>query len=143
MASLLIHELVVSAGAGPTNESIGFRYWNQQPFNNGFKGFLSVMPTCIFAMAGSENCGLVAAETANPRKSVPRAVGSIWLRLSLFYLLGSLMVTITVSSQDPTLFGAEGTNASPFVVAYRNASLPALAHSEYHTNHQRKYILLN
>jgi yeast amino acid transporter len=38
------------------------------------------------------------------------------------------MVTINVSPDDSTLFGAEGTNASPFVVAYRNASIPALAH---------------
>lgn len=79
-------------------------------------------------MAGSENAGLVAAETLNPRKAVPRAVGSIWLRLALFYLLGSLMVTINVSPFDPDLFGGEGTNASPFVVAYRNAGIPALAH---------------
>ena len=119
---------MISAGGGPTGEAIGFRYWNQTPFTNGFKGWLSVMPTCIFAMAGSENAGLVAAETANPRKSVPRAVGSIWLRLALFYLLGSLIVTITVSPTDENLFGAEGTNASPFVIAFRNARIPALAH---------------
>lgn len=79
-------------------------------------------------MAGSENAGLVAAETANPRKSVPRAVGSIWIRLATFYLLGSLVVTITVSPEDPDLFGGEGTNASPFVIAYRNAGIPVLAH---------------
>jgi len=79
-------------------------------------------------MAGSENCGLVAAETANPRKAVPRAVGSIWIRLSLFYIIGSLMVTITVSPQDPNIFGGSGTNASPFVIAYRNAGLAPLAH---------------
>lgn len=79
-------------------------------------------------MSGSENAGMVAAETANPKKSVPRAVGSIWLRLSLFYLLGSLMVTITVNPFDEDLFGGEGTNASPFVIAYRNANLAPLAH---------------
>jgi amino acid transporter len=79
-------------------------------------------------MSGSENAGLVAAETANPRKSVPKAVGSIWLRLSLFYILGSLMVTITVSPKDPNLFGGTGTNASPFVIAYRNAGIEPLAH---------------
>ena len=79
-------------------------------------------------MAGSENAGLVAAETANPRKSVPAAVGSIWMRLAAFYLLGSLVVTITVSPFDPDLFGQEGTNASPFVIAYRNAGIPVLAH---------------
>ena len=98
------------------------------PFPNGFKGFLSVMPTCIFAMAGSENAGLVAAETANPKRSVPKAVGSIWLRLSLFYLMGSLMITINVSPLNEDLFGGKGTNASPFVIAYRDAGIPALAH---------------
>jgi yeast amino acid transporter len=86
------------------------------------------MPTCIFAMAGSENAGLVAAETDNPRKAVPRAVGSIWLRLSLFYLLGALMITITVDPKNEAIFGAGGTNASPFVIAYREAGLPPLAH---------------
>ncbi|KAF2100210.1 hypothetical protein NA57DRAFT_64871 [Rhizodiscina lignyota] len=125
---VIISCIVISAGGAPNESAIGFRYWNSTPFINGFKGFLSVMPTCIFAMSGSENAGLVAAETANPRKSVPKAVGSIWLRLSLFYIMGSLMVTITVSPTDPNLFGGEGTNASPFVIAYRNAGIPAMAH---------------
>ncbi len=124
---VIISMIVLSAGGGG-HEAIGFRYWREMPFTNGFRGFLSVMPTCIFAMAGSENCGLVAAETANPRRSVPRAVGSIWLRLALFYLLGSLMVTINVSPTDTDLFGGEGTNASPFVIAYRDGGVAPLAH---------------
>ena len=119
---------MVSAGGAPKEGPIGFRYWNSMPFTHGFKGFLSVMPTCIFAMSGSENSALVAAETDNPRKAVPRAVSSIWLRLSLFYILGSLMITITVSPKDPNLFGGTGVNASPFVIAYRNAGLAPLAH---------------
>ncbi|KAL3490327.1 amino acid permease/ SLC12A domain-containing protein [Aspergillus germanicus] len=125
---VIISLIVVSAGGAPNEDPIGFRYWNAEPLTNGFKGFLSVMPTCIFAMSGTENSALVAAETQNPRKSVPRAVGSIWLRLSLFYILGSLAITITVSPHDPNLFGGEGNSSSPFVVAYQNAGLPALAH---------------
>ncbi|KAF7594575.1 hypothetical protein BBP40_008842 [Aspergillus hancockii] len=125
---VIISLIVVSAGGAPNEGPIGFRYWNSYAFTNGFKGFLTVMPTCIFAMSGSENCALVAAETTNPRKAVPKAVGSIWLRLSLFYILGSLMVTISVSPKDPNLFGASGVNASPFVIAYRNAGLEPLAH---------------
>ena len=124
---VIISMIVLSAGGG-SYEPVGFYYWRTTPFTNGFKGFLSVMPTCIFAMSGSENCGLVAAETANPKKSVPRAVGSIWLRLALFYLLGSLMVTINVDPNDPDLFGGSGTNASPFVIAYRNGGVAPLAH---------------
>lgn len=125
---VIISMIVISAGGAPKGEPIGFRYWNEEPFTHGFKGFLAIMPTCIFAMSGSENAGLVACETANPRKSVPKAVGSIWIRLALFYILGSLMVTITVSPNDPDLFGGSGTNASPFVIAYRNAGLAPLAH---------------
>ncbi|KAF2645122.1 hypothetical protein P280DRAFT_487584 [Massarina eburnea CBS 473.64] len=125
---VIISLIVTSAGGAPGHGPIGFRYWKHDPFINGFKGFLSVMPTCIFAMSGGENSGLVAAETANPRKSVPRAVGSIWLRLSLFYLLGALMITINVDPTNPNIFGGTGTNASPFVIAYREAGLPPLAH---------------
>ncbi|KKK16945.1 arginine permease [Aspergillus rambellii] len=125
---VILSLIVISAGGAPDEGPIGFRYWNSEPFTNGFKGFLSVMPTCIFAMSGSENAAMAAAETRNPRKSVPRAVGSIWLRLSLFYLLGSLVITITVSPHDPNLFGGDGANNSPFVVAYQNAGIPALAH---------------
>ncbi|KAL3477104.1 arginine permease [Aspergillus californicus] len=128
LACLPTNRTVVSAGGTPAQDAIGFRYWNSQPFTNGFKGFLSVMPTCIFAMSGSENAALVSAETQNPRKSVPRAVGSIWVRLSLFYILGSLAITLTVSPYDPNLFGGAGENNSPFVVAYQNAGLDVLAH---------------
>lgn len=126
---VIISMIVISAGGAPRGGPVGFKYWDQSHgFTNGFKGFLSIMPTCVFAMSGSETCGLVAAETANPRKSVPRAVNSIWLRLGLFYVLGSLMVTITVSPYNEDLFGGSGTNASPFVIAYRDAGLEPLAH---------------
>ncbi|KAH1472801.1 hypothetical protein KXX06_006327, partial [Aspergillus fumigatus] len=64
-------------------------------------------------MAGSENAALVATEVANPRRSVPKAVTSTWLRPGLFYILGSLMITLTVDPKDPNLFGGFGSNDSP------------------------------
>lgn len=126
---VIITMIVISAGGAPKGDPIGFKYWDTTGgFTHGFKGFLAIMPTCIFAMSGSENCGLVAAETDNPRKSVPRAVTSIWIRLALFYLIGSLMVTITVSPSNPSLFGGSGTQASPYVIAYKESGLMPLAH---------------
>ncbi|KAF2719641.1 hypothetical protein K431DRAFT_339953 [Polychaeton citri CBS 116435] len=125
---VIISFIVISAGGAPHGDAIGFRYWNKEPFTNGFKGFLSVLPTCIFAMSGSENAGLVACETANPKKSVPKAVSSMWIRLALFYIMGSLVITITVDPYNPNLFGGSGTNASPFVIAYRQSGLSPLAH---------------
>lgn len=78
---------------------------------------------------GTELAGLSAAEARNPLKAIPKAVNSVWARLGLFYLVGSLMVTITVSPYNPSVFGGSGTNASPFVVAFRDAHLPGLAHA--------------
>jgi amino acid transporter len=48
--------------------------------------------------------------------------------LSLFYILGSLIVTVNVSPKDENLFGGSGTNASPFVIMYRNSGVAPLAH---------------
>ncbi|RFU34254.1 hypothetical protein B7463_g2065, partial [Scytalidium lignicola] len=121
--------IVISSGAAPKGDPIGFRYWNSDSFNhNGFHGFLSVFPTCIFAMGGIELTGIIAAETKNPRKSVPRAVSAVWIRLTVFYILGSLAVSITTDPNNPDLFGGDGTNASPFVIAFRNSGISGLAH---------------
>lgn len=126
---VIISCIIISAGGAPNHRKTGFEYWNSMPFTNGFKGFLSVLGTCVFAMGGSEFGGLAAAEARNPLRSIPKAVNSIWFRLTLFYVIGGLMVTITVSPKNPDLFGGEGINASPFVVAFRNAGLPGLAHA--------------
>jgi amino acid transporter len=126
---VIICGIIISAGGAPNHRTTGFEYWNSMPFTHGFKGFLSVMGTCIFAMSGSEMGGLVAAEARSPLKAVPRAVNAIWLRLSLFYILGALIVSITVSPTNENLFGSDGVNASPFVIAFRDAGLPGLAHA--------------
>lgn len=38
------------------------------------------------------------------------------------------MITLTVDPKDPDLFGGSGSNASPFVIAFKNAGLPIMAH---------------
>ncbi|KAL5365352.1 amino acid permease/ SLC12A domain-containing protein [Aspergillus floccosus] len=115
MIIVIISFIVITAGAAPQGDAIGFRYWKESPFTNGFKGFLS-------------NTAFVAHEVVNPRRSMPRAISSIWVRLGIFYILGSLMITLVVSPRDPNLFGHEGSDGSPFVVAFKNAGLPSMAH---------------
>ncbi|KAF7532704.1 hypothetical protein G7054_g7729 [Neopestalotiopsis clavispora] len=125
---IAISMIIISAGGAPNHEKTGFRYWAEEPFIGGFAGFLAVLTNCIFSMSGSENSGLVACEVKDPRRSVPKSVGSIWLRLSIFYVVGSIVVTIATDPKNPDLFGAGGTNSSPFVLAYRAAGLDPLAH---------------
>ncbi|EPX71681.1 arginine permease [Schizosaccharomyces octosporus yFS286] len=126
---IIITSIVISAGGGPKGSSIGFRYWREAPFTHGFKGFLNVMPNAVFSMSGIELVGIAAAEAKNPKKSVPKSVGSIWLRLGLFYIIGILMVTIIISPHSPDIFGGKGADASPFVIAFRNAGIPGLSHA--------------
>lgn len=126
---IIITCTVILAGGAPNDEGpIGFRYWNSDPFTNGFKGFLTVLPTCVFAMSGSENADVVACETTNPQRSVPKAVKLVWMRLALFFILGGLAITITVDPNNPILFGASGSSASPFVIAFEEGNLVPLAH---------------
>ncbi len=79
LASLL--GIVMNIGGTPTEGYIGGKYW-QDPgaFANGFKGVCSVFVTAAFAFAGTELIGLAAAETVNPRKSLPTAIKQVFWR---------------------------------------------------------------
>lgn len=64
--------IVINCGGGIDTGYIGAKYWRDPgAFHNGFKGLCSVFVTAAFAFAGTELVGLAAAETANPRKSLP------------------------------------------------------------------------
>ncbi|KIX93917.1 uncharacterized protein Z520_10254 [Fonsecaea multimorphosa CBS 102226] len=125
---VIIMFIVISAGGAPNHTTTGFRYWREIPFINGFKGFLTGLYNCIFSMAGTEFLGLTAAEARDPKRSVPKAVNTVWIRLGLFYVGGAFFTTLCVDPRDPDLFGASGTNASPFNIAMLRAGLPNAAH---------------
>lgn len=113
-------------GASPSGGYIGGRYWrNPGAFQNGFKGLCSVFVTAAFAFAGTELVGLAAAETANPRKSLPTAVKQVFWRITLFYVVSLTLVGLLVRSDDPRLIGSAdaGNKASPFVIAIRDAGI--------------------
>jgi amino acid permease len=61
-------------------------------FHNGFKGLCSVFVTAAFSFAGTELVGLCAAETDNPRKTLPTAVKQVFWRICLvsIYISSSL-----------------------------------------------------
>lgn len=63
---------------------MGAKYWyNPGAFHNGFKGLCSVFVTAAFSFAGTELVGLCAAETENPRKTLPTAVKQVFWRICL------------------------------------------------------------
>lgn len=76
---------------------------------------------------------MTAGEAQNPRHNMPRAFRSVFYRLSLFFLLGSLCVGLVVPYNDPDLLHAisnphAGAGASPYVIAMRHMRIPILPH---------------
>ena len=76
--------IVIDCGGGPKGTYLAGKYWRDPgAFNDGFKGLCSVFVTAAFAFSGTELVGLAAAETADPRTSLPRAVKQVFWRISL------------------------------------------------------------
>jgi amino acid transporter len=126
----IILGIIINIGGGPEGGYIGGMYWRDPgPFNNGFKGLCSVFVNAAFAFSGTELVGLAAAETANPRKSLPTAVKQVFWRISLFYIVSLTIVGLLVPYTEPRLLQNEnGTHAvaSPFVIAIQNAGIEGL-----------------
>lgn len=125
----IILGIILDIGGGPGGSYIGGKYWsNPGAFNNGFKGLCSVFVTAAFAFAGTELVGLAAAETANPRKSLPTAVKQVFWRICLFYIVSLTLVGLVVPYNDPRLIGSSNSDAkaSPFVIAIENAGIKVL-----------------
>lgn len=69
---------------------------------------------------------LAAAETRNPRKVIPRALRTVWIRIVIIYFLGSFVVGLVVASNNPALGSTSTASASPYVIAIQAAGIKVL-----------------
>lgn len=122
--------IILNCGGGPQGGYIGGKYWiDPGAFNNGFKGLCSVFVNAAFAFAGTELVGLAAAETANPRKSLPTAIKQVFWRIAIFYVVSLTLVGLLVPFTDHRLVSGDSSadaKASPFVIAIKNAGISGL-----------------
>ncbi|NWD80142.1 amino acid permease [Pseudomonas reactans] len=86
-------------------------------FPNGWSGFWFAVPVAAFTFAGIEVVGLVAAETAEPQRTLPRAINSILWRMAIFYL-GSTAVIMALYPWNQI-----DTSQSPFVMVFDSIGL--------------------
>ena len=143
MIGLIILLFVIMLGGGPTHDRLGFRFYDHpgafKPYSksiDGSKGkfvaFVAVLVYALFAYLGIELTGIVAAEAANPRKSIPKAIKLTMYRIIVFYLVTIFLLGMCVAYDDPLLKKAKtsgtGAAASPYVVAIINSGIKALPH---------------
>jgi amino acid transporter len=128
---LLIMALILDLGGSPTGDRLGFRYWyNPGPVmkevvasgNTGrFLGLFSTLIFAAFSYGGIEMVAVAAGETVNPRKNVPKAVKRLFWRILVFYVLGSLAISVLVPSDNKEL-----GSVSPWVIAIQHANIRVL-----------------
>ncbi len=134
---LLILSLVLMLGGGPTHDRLGFRFWQDpgafQPLLVGGSGgyitsFIYVWLYCgISFYFGPETMIAMVGEMRNPRKNLPTAARRYFARLVVFYVLGAIAIGATcISTSEGLVSGKGNANASPWVIAIRNASIPTL-----------------
>jgi L-asparagine transporter-like permease len=64
-------------------------------FPHGIIGLISVIPVMIFSFDGLEYVGIAVAETADPEKTIPKAINQVVIRTTLLYV-GSLFVLLSL-----------------------------------------------
>lgn len=120
----------MNCAGGPGGSYLGGRYWHDPgAFNHGFKGLCDVFVNAGFAFAGTELVGLAAAETSNPRKSLPTAVKQVFWRITLFYIVSLTLVGLLIPYDNPRLINGTSSvdaKASPFVISIKNAGVEVL-----------------
>ncbi|KAH7129044.1 amino acid permease/ SLC12A domain-containing protein [Dactylonectria macrodidyma] len=141
LIGLLLLTLITMCGGNPKHWAYGFHNWSNgevmheymaEGAKGRFLGFWSIMIYAAFSIAGPDFIALSAAEMKNPRRNIPRCARATFLRIFLFYVLGSLAVGILCDSKDPRLLAAlgdasVGSAASPWVIGIENLGIHGLA----------------
>jgi amino acid transporter len=135
---LLLAGVVIWLGGAPDHDRRGFRYWKEGAMKEyvgtgstgRFTGLWSTLVNAAFSYGGVEMVAVAAGEAENPRKNIPKAVRRVFWRILFFYVLGSFIIGVTISSSDPALTAedAKGAQSSPWVIAMKNAGIPVLPH---------------
>ncbi|ALG30155.1 amino acid permease [Glutamicibacter halophytocola] len=88
-------------------------------FPTGITGVLVTILSVFYAFSGTELIGVAAGEAKNPQLSIPRAIRTAVVRLTVFFI-GAIVVVAAIIP-----FAEAGANESPFVTVLDVAGLPA------------------
>lgn len=96
---------------------------------------LTALWSAAFTIVGPEYIAMAAAETRRPRIYIKTAFKRVYVRFTLFFVLGALCVSIVMPYNDPVLQGvlngessAAGAAASLYVIAMINLGIDGLPH---------------
>ena len=140
IVGLIAYTFITMLGGNPKHDRFGFRYWRDPGsfaplYKTGslgrWLGFLQCLIQASFTIAGPDYVSMAAGEAENPRVVMPSAYNKVFVRLTAFFVLGSLAVGINVPYNDAELTNAfsndaPGAAASPYVVAMDRLGITVL-----------------
>lgn len=110
--------------AGPAP---GFENWTagEGPFVNGFYGTFSIMMIAGFSFQGTELLAVAAGEADDPEVTIPRAVRTVFFRITLFYIGAIIVIGFLLPYTDPHLLASEieDVAVSPFTLIFEKAGI--------------------
>jgi len=99
------------------------------------KNFCTALVIIMFSFGGLELVGVSAAETAEPKKTIPKAVNQVFFRILIFYI-GALSIMIMLQPWPGMVRAIQDASkgslvdqyaASPFVLVLKAMHVPAAA----------------
>jgi lysine-specific permease len=113
---------------GPAVGLRNFTYKNG-PFVGGIPGIMGVFLISGYSFQGTEVVGVTAGESEDPGHAVPKAIGQVFWRILLFYVLSIFVIAALIPYTNPNLLTDSSTNVamSPFTLVFKRAGLAGAA----------------
>ncbi|WP_043933236.1 amino acid permease [Bacillus sp. EB01] len=113
--------IIFGIGNGGIATGISNLWENGGLFPNGLTGVLLSLQMVMFAFLGVEMIGITAGEVKNPKKTLRRAIDTVFWRILLFYV-GTMIVMMSIYPWQEI-----GVKGSPFVLVFDQLGIPAAA----------------
>lgn len=128
---ILLGLFLLFSGQGGEQASITNLWSHGGFFPNGFSGMLLALAIIMFSFGGLELVGITAAEAADPKTVIPKAINQVVYRILIFYI-GALTVLLALYPWDSLLetlgSAADPYSGSPFVQIFSLIGSDTAAH---------------
>lgn len=115
LTGLILLCFIIALGGSPSGDRTGFRYWNDpgafasylvSGSTGTFLGFWACICQASFMFMGTEVVGITFGEAKNPRRTIPRAIKQTIIRIAFFYIVGAIVLGMTVPYTNELLLGS-------------------------------------
>jgi len=101
-------------------QSVGMSNYTSHggPFPNGFLAIIQISFAVAFALQGTELLGIVAGESSDPDRTIPKANRSLIWRVIIFYIGAVFIVGALIPWTEA------GVEISPFTLIFERSGIP-------------------